>query len=321
MASPIRAVVGIACLLLIVAPGCGNSESDSHNTTGTAITTSNSAVLPAPTVGVQPMPNPAKLAPNQKPDDKSGETSAAAAPDKLVTVVEPLYFDRELTTAELIDRPLRELSLMRNTIYARGGNKFRKQWIHAYFSAQPWYQPRDELDTSSFTEADWKNAKTIAEVERSFSKDQLNARKDMLLAAIGATPPTPEQQVELELLSRRLGKWLGPDDVATTLTALEDPTKLDELLTLDELQDMSRKDLRLLRNTIYARKGYMFKSSILAEYFVYMDWYKENQNFSEELLSSVDWKNIKLIQSVENELGGPMTDNEHGHAINWFDGA
>ena len=43
--------------------------------------------------------------------------------------------------ADLEGRTLRELALMRNTIYARAGHPFRKKWLHDYFSAQPWYKP------------------------------------------------------------------------------------------------------------------------------------------------------------------------------------
>ena len=55
----------------------------------------------------------------------------------------PLYYTRPITDDDLIGRSLRELSLMRNTIYARAGNKFRKKWLNDYFSAQPWYHPLD----------------------------------------------------------------------------------------------------------------------------------------------------------------------------------
>jgi len=49
----------------------------------------------------------------------------------------PLYYTRALTAADLDGRTLRELTLMRNTIYARAGHPFRKKWLHDYFAAQP----------------------------------------------------------------------------------------------------------------------------------------------------------------------------------------
>ena len=59
--------------------------------------------------------------------------SAAADPPRA------LYYDRALTPADLQGRTLRELALMRNTIYARAGHPFRKKWLRDYFTAQPWY--------------------------------------------------------------------------------------------------------------------------------------------------------------------------------------
>ena len=45
-------------------------------------------------------------------------------------------------------KTLRELAIMRNTIYARyGWDGFRKQWLRDYFRAQKWFkaQPRVQL--------------------------------------------------------------------------------------------------------------------------------------------------------------------------------
>src|SRR5262245_25089010 len=58
----------------------------------------------------------------------------------------PFYYTREITQQDLDGRSLRELTLMRNTIYARAGNRFRKKWLNDYFSAQPWYHPLATMD-------------------------------------------------------------------------------------------------------------------------------------------------------------------------------
>jgi hypothetical protein len=233
----------------------------------------------------------------------------------------PLYFERALATSELETRSLRELSLMRNTIFARGGNKFRKTWLREYFTAQPWYREAEKMDESQLSDIDWQNAKLIAQIERSFSKGQLDERKNQLLGALGNATPTAEQRVELELLSRRIGKWVGPDTIGMDeRSPLEDPAMLERILGLAELEDMSLKDLRILRNTVYARRGYVFKSAILDEYFGNMDWYQADPSYTDDRLSSVDWKNIKLIKSVETSLGGPIGDTVH-EEYDWFDAA
>lgn len=258
----------------------------------------------------------------QAAGEQAGTTDTAGTAGTTDRPGPPLYHDRALTRDELGKRSLRELSLMRNTIFALGGNKFRKTWLREHFAAQPWYQPRDVLDKSKISDTDWANVKLIAEVERSIEKTELEARKAALLMAMGTGEPTAEQRVELQLLSTRLGKWVGPDSVIQAeRSPLEDPSRLDAILDLEQIEDMSRRDLRLLRNTIYARRGNMFKSSILDVYFHSMDWYQPNPDYTDKLLTSVDWKNIKLIKSVEETLGGPISDNEHGQELGWFDGA
>src|SRR5215831_6852378 len=51
----------------------------------------------------------------------------------------PLYYEREISQADLQGRTLRELTLMRNWIYARAGNPFVKPWLKEFFAKQPWY--------------------------------------------------------------------------------------------------------------------------------------------------------------------------------------
>ena len=45
-------------------------------------------------------------------------------------------------------------------------------------------------------------------------------------------------------------------------------------LTEEDLKDMSKEELSILRNTIYAKHGYIFKKKNLVEHFNSQDWYK-----------------------------------------------
>src|SRR5262249_57990243 len=85
---------------------------------------------------------------------------------------------------------------------------------------------------------------------------------------------------------------------------------LDRVLLPQELRTLSLRDLRLLRNTIYAKKGRTFKSEVLRDHFSRMSWYKVDSNYSDKLLSANDVRNIALIKSVENEFGGPLSDED-----------
>jgi hypothetical protein len=223
----------------------------------------------------------------------------------------PLYYRREITSDDLKGRSLRERSLMRNTIYARAGNKFRKKWLNDYFSAQPWYHPLDKMDEKKLTAIDRRNAELIAMYDAFLTRDQLLAMQK----AVG-TPKTPEDRIELRLLSMRLGKWLGPPDPERT--PLEDPALLDQQITVDQLSDFSRRDLRLVRNLIYARHGRPFRSELLQKYFSTVNWYKSDPQYTDARLTAIDKRNIKVIRSLEDELGGPLTDLQHKLEDGWF---
>lgn len=229
----------------------------------------------------------------------------------------PLYYTREITQSDLEGRTLRELSLMRNTIYARLGHKFRKEWLKDYFSVQPWYHPQDPTDETKITALDRKNAETIAAYEAGLTHDQLFAMQNDLIIITGDGAETPERKLELRLLSARLGHWKGADADAER-SPLEDPSLLDKQLTVDQLKDFSRRDLRMLRNLIYARRGRPFHSDLLRAYFRAVDWYKPDPSYTDDRLTAIDKRNINIVLSVENSLGGPLTDYDHKKEEGWL---
>ncbi len=238
---------------------------------------------------------------------------AAAAP-------RPLYYDREITNADLDGRSLRELSIMRNWPFAKAGQPFRKQWLRDYFSALPWYKPVDIKEVKKLSNLDSKNAAAIAKYETALSRDELRKRRDEIGAGkLGVMTPS-EVKIESMLLSRLLGGRAVPEekqaDPATS--PLDDPSQLDRLLTVDQLKDMSRRDLRVLRNMVYARRGRKFKSQLLQSYFDRMEWYSIDPDYGDNKLTKNDQRNIKLIRSVEDSIGGPMTDDEQKQEDGWF---
>jgi hypothetical protein len=74
---------------------------------------------------------------------------------------------------------------------------------------------------------------------------------------------------------------------------------LDNKLTLDQLCYLSKEELRILRNTIYAKYGLKFNSSDLSEHFSKFSWYFGTKNNVENELSEIDKENIALIQKIE----------------------
>jgi hypothetical protein len=241
----------------------------------------------------------------------SSASSAASAASHAPAPPRPIEYDRAIAAADLDGRSLRELSLMRNTIYAHVGNRFRKPWLDAYFSAQPWYHAEDTLDLNKISPLARANAAAIAAYDIGLKRPELLARRDAVIARLTSGKASADDKLEIRLLSERLGEWSGGDDVPLAQrTQLEDPSRLDKLVTIDETNTMSRRDLRLLRNLIYARRGRPFASPSMQAYFTNMAWYAPNPSYADSRLTDVDNKNIAIVLSVENMLGGPLSEQE-----------
>lgn len=69
-------------------------------------------------------------------------------------------------------------------------------------------------------------------------------------------------------------------------------------LTENQLYGLSKKDLRLARNEIYARHGYIFKSLDLDNYFTSQAWYEKIEEYDGEL-TDIEEHNVRVIQSLE----------------------
>ena len=78
-------------------------------------------------------------------------------------------------------------------------------------------------------------------------------------------------------------------------------------LSEEEVRVMEADKLRLGRNEIFARHGYIFNDEELSQYFNNTSWYNgtvpSDQFDMDELLNDFEKRNIELIESVENEVG------------------
>ena len=73
-------------------------------------------------------------------------------------------------------------------------------------------------------------------------------------------------------------------------------------LDIDELQRMSKNDLMIMRNEIYARYGFIFKSGGMMDiYFKKQNWYNGQHDDVTNFLTGLEKENIKLIQQIENK--------------------
>lgn len=70
-------------------------------------------------------------------------------------------------------------------------------------------------------------------------------------------------------------------------------------LTYDDIAGLSQKELRLARNEIYARHGYIFNSKDLQNYFSSQSWYSPNPNYSDSDLSAIEKANVDFLKLYE----------------------
>jgi hypothetical protein len=73
----------------------------------------------------------------------------------------------------------------------------------------------------------------------------------------------------------------------------------ERLLTEEDISGLSKPELRILRNEIYARHGYIFKSKDLQDYFSAKDWYRPQHEDVSNLLNATEKKNVEFIKKHE----------------------
>lgn len=69
-------------------------------------------------------------------------------------------------------------------------------------------------------------------------------------------------------------------------------------LTSTDLAYLSKEQLKIARNEIYARHGHMFQTKDMQSYFSKQSWYRENPYFSGKL-TDIETYNVELIKSRE----------------------
>ncbi len=74
---------------------------------------------------------------------------------------------------------------------------------------------------------------------------------------------------------------------------------LDRPVDFKDLVNLTADELGILRNAIYARYGYIFKTKKYADYFSGFDWYSPSSEDVNSKLTENDKSNIALIQKVE----------------------
>lgn len=98
----------------------------------------------------------------------------------------------------------------------------------------------------------------------------------------------------------------------TTSTEATYQSHYDRLLNMDlgsrylnksDLSGLTSRELTYLRNSIYAKHGYVFKSDELDRYFSQFSWYHRDYSVTDDILNSTERANTKLIREYQKEYG------------------
>lgn len=195
-----------------------------------------------------------------------------------VTISENGYYllpesaDRLLTYLDIQDFTTQDLMLARNEIYARHGLRFEEKDVRTYFEAQPWYRivyKAGDFETVELSDIEQKNVEFLLNYEK--RENGVKERRE------------PEEKV------RTYGGYILPRSA-------------ERLLTAGDLEPLTKRELELARNEIYARHGRRFADPDIQAWFDEKDWYSgtvEPGEFDPEVLSNMEQRNIEMIGARE----------------------
>lgn len=99
----------------------------------------------------------------------------------------PLPSEDRLSEDYLLDKNISELSLLRNSYYAKHGRPFRNYELNGFFMRQAWYKPSENYSDSQLSENDKFNIQLIEKIEQNLLKNtyiQRGSKKNLNFNAI-----------------------------------------------------------------------------------------------------------------------------------------
>jgi len=124
-------------------------------------------------------------------------------------------------------------------------------------------------------------------------QDQINqTEKDRLQSEID------QQRKELESIKNRKNNNVQRDGFFAKGSGYY-PEGSDRRLTESDVLGLSSRDLKIMRNEIFARHGYIFKTQDMIDHFSRQSWYEPLYNDVTSMLSAVEKANVNFIRSYE----------------------
>lgn len=77
------------------------------------------------------------------------------------------------------------------------------------------------------------------------------------------------------------------------------PQASERLLSMEEIINLDKRELKIMRNEIFARHGYRFRDQSLRDYFEKQVWYRDISDDVSKDLTAIEVQNISLLKKLE----------------------
>lgn len=206
-----------------------------------------------------------------------------------------------LSWEDIRDMPLQVVCYAKNEIYARNGRMFGSTELQNYFNEQYWYcgmYSPDQFLPEMLNQYETANVDLLSKREAELGTYQLDS---------GYYDYWPVY----EYIDAANGYYYDSYYVDPDSYIFYDSDR--RYIDRSELEILSLQELNYAKNEIYARKGRLFQSQELSDYFYQKNWYWGSipaEQFSENMLNQYEIANAALLQEVEfsRQSGGYILD-------------
>jgi len=112
-------------------------------------------------------------------------------------------------------------------------------------------------------------------------------------------PKNEGAKKNLEAARKRLPQKIQPQKSSNSAIPGKFPQASQRLLTVSDLRNLDKNSLRIMRNEIFARHGYVFQTDDMKAYFRNQSWYVPKYDNVSSMLTTIEKKNIEMIRSYE----------------------
>ena len=195
-----------------------------------------------------------------------------------------------LSSADVEGMTLQEICYGKNEIYARHGRQFVSQELTDYFNTKTWYYgsiaPSD-FNSGVFNAYENANIQFLSDLESSWSN------------GAGYQLDQPGYDIYAVGISSYYYQY---DRLENDFIFYDSDSRY---LTQEEIQGLSLQVICYAKNEIYARRGRMFQSGELQDYFDSKPWYYGRispESFSPEVFNKYETANVELLNNYEHTL-------------------